>query len=276
MSAHKIYIVEDEAILAADLSLRLRKMGYEVVGMGLDGAEALADIPRLQPDLVLMDIHLGAGQDGIQVSKQLRDQWEGPIIYLTSYIDDITLSRAKQANAAAYLVKPFLDTNEIKANIEVALHRHEMQQQARKSNMVLQQTLKGLQDAVVVLDENSKTVLVNPAAKTMLDLTDYGEDELSIMNLRKQFQTTYNGVAIDALSDAEWSAFARQRAAEGPFKVQTLTPKGNTLFLEVSPTLMPKLGEEGFLYIMTLRDLNAQDLITSPVSYTHLTLPTKA
>ncbi|MFZ3045036.1 MAG: response regulator, partial [Desulfatirhabdiaceae bacterium] len=65
MSNPAILIVEDEAIVSADIANKLRKLGYDVVGSTDTGEEAIEIARRQRPSLVLMDIRLAGAMDGI-------------------------------------------------------------------------------------------------------------------------------------------------------------------------------------------------------------------
>ena len=75
MSESRILIVEDERIVATDLSKRLKAMGYEPVGRAASGEQAIALAGELKPDLVLMDIRLEGELDGIAAAREIRQRF---------------------------------------------------------------------------------------------------------------------------------------------------------------------------------------------------------
>ena len=93
MKKPRLLVVEDEAIVAVDLSRTLQTLGYEVVATVGTGKDALRLIEKELPDLVLMDIHLRGELDGIQVAEQIRASLRTPVIYLSAFSDENTLSR---------------------------------------------------------------------------------------------------------------------------------------------------------------------------------------
>ncbi|NBD15032.1 MAG: response regulator [Cyanobacteria bacterium] len=123
MSANKILIVEDEAVVSLDVSRRLEKMGYEVMGRIASGEEALELIEKERPDLVLMDINLQGEMDGIETATKLYKEYNLPVIYLTAYAGESTLERAKESKPYGYILKPFKE-RELHAAIEIAISRH--------------------------------------------------------------------------------------------------------------------------------------------------------
>ena len=129
----KIYIVEDEPLIAETIKTALEKEGYTILGMTDNAKEALFDIQEMQPDLVLLDITLDGAMDGIEMITHLKKKKEIPFIYLTSHSDDITLERAKQTEPSGYIVKPFNEKN-LKSNIELALYKYKVQKQTISTN----------------------------------------------------------------------------------------------------------------------------------------------
>ncbi len=119
--ALKILIVEDESIVALDLSMRLQQEGYEVAGIA-DNSDAAEMLFRSEnPDLVLMDINIKGSQDGIETARRLKQVQEVPIVFLTAFSQSEYVDRAKSINPAAYLVKPF-NADSLYTTIQIAIH----------------------------------------------------------------------------------------------------------------------------------------------------------
>ena len=81
--------------------------------------------------LVLMDITLAGKLDGITAAVTIRGSSGIPVVFLTAHADDKTMERAMLAGPFGYLIKPF-DRGEIKAAIEVALHKHKAERERRE------------------------------------------------------------------------------------------------------------------------------------------------
>ena len=105
--AVKILIVEDEMIIAANISLQLSKLGYEVTGIVSRGEDAVNHVIENQPNIVLMDINLKGSLDGIETAQRLSSISKVAIIYLTANTDDIHFNRAKSTRPSAFIAKPF-------------------------------------------------------------------------------------------------------------------------------------------------------------------------
>src|SRR5579884_2962272 len=160
----RILIVEDERITAEDLRDILAELGYEVVDVVSSGVDAIARVERDGPDLVLMDIRIRGDMDGTQTARILRERFNVPVIYLTAHADAATLERAKHAQPLGYITKPFQE-GELHASIEMALHKHAHDLQARRREHLLTSTLKAIGEGVISVDANGAVTLMNPAAE---------------------------------------------------------------------------------------------------------------
>jgi len=126
MSKAKILIVEDERVLAADLEDRLLGMSYAVCGRASSGEQALAIVERERPDLVIMDIRLEGGMDGIEASGLIKERFNVPVVFLTAFSDERIIERAKVTEPFGFLIKPF-QTMELSSTIEIALYKAAME-----------------------------------------------------------------------------------------------------------------------------------------------------
>ncbi len=107
----RILIVEDESIVALDISRQLKRFGHTVVGILADGESVIDSVANIQPDLILMDIRLKGVLDGIDAAQAVRQHSPVPIIFLSAYADPATLERAEAIGISDYLIKPFKDTD---------------------------------------------------------------------------------------------------------------------------------------------------------------------
>lgn len=122
MGATKIYIVEDEPLIADTIQVALENEGYIVCGMADNAKEALFDIEEYQPDLVLLDIHIEGDINGIELASRMQKKFKIPHIFLTSYSDKDTIDQVKKTNPFGYIVKPFNEQS-LRSNIEIALYK---------------------------------------------------------------------------------------------------------------------------------------------------------
>ena len=122
MDKYKILIVEDELIIAENLSIKLKKLGYLVTDIVSSGKAALKSFTANCPDLILMDISIKGSIDGIETAAKIKAVAEIPVIFLTAYSDDRTLERAAKVSFNGYILKPFKD-EELTTTIQTALEK---------------------------------------------------------------------------------------------------------------------------------------------------------
>ena len=122
MDKLQVMIVEDEAIVSMDLRYKLEALGYSVIAEIKSGKEAVEAVSQLRPDVVLMDIGLSGEMDGIDAAAHIRSQFDVPVVYVTAYVDEATLERAKTTEPSGYILKPF-DDAELRAVVEMAIYK---------------------------------------------------------------------------------------------------------------------------------------------------------
>lgn len=118
----KILIVEDEMIIAANISLQLSNLGYHISGIVPRGEEALLHLKDNKPDIVLLDIQLKGKLDGIETALLMQKEYDIPVIYLTANADDAHFDRAKTTNPYAFISKPFKKTD-LQRAVELTVNR---------------------------------------------------------------------------------------------------------------------------------------------------------
>ena len=120
MANAKILVVEDEGIVSIDIRNMLKNLGYTIAGVAFLGEEAVQKAESTQPDLVLMDIGLKGEIDGIEAAKTIRDRFHIPVVFLTGFADENTLTKAKEADPSGFITKPIKE-EELTATIKQAL-----------------------------------------------------------------------------------------------------------------------------------------------------------
>lgn len=124
--APRIFVVEDEAVVACALEGQLLSFGYEVSGVAGEGERALEAMAGAPPDVVLTDIRLKGGLDGIGLAERCRERFGVAVVFLTGYADPETVSRAAKVQPYSFLVKPYSE-RELRAAIEIALYRRSVE-----------------------------------------------------------------------------------------------------------------------------------------------------
>jgi two-component system, cell cycle sensor histidine kinase and response regulator CckA len=132
----------------------------------LSGDEAIEKALELRPDIVLMDINLGIGLDGIEAAGLIRDLAGIPVVYLTAHSDEATLQRAKLTEPFGFVIKPYED-RDLRIAIEIGLHKSEMEQQLRKSQQWFEATLSSIGDGVIAVDTQGCVSFMNSLAEEL-------------------------------------------------------------------------------------------------------------
>jgi response regulator NasT len=121
VTAHRVLVVEDEALIRLDLIEMLSEEGYVVVGEAADGQQAVEQATALRPDLVIMDVKMPR-MDGIDAASIIAERRIAPVVILTAFSQRDLVERARDAGAMGYLVKPF-SRRDLMPAIELAVSR---------------------------------------------------------------------------------------------------------------------------------------------------------
>lgn len=116
----KILLVEDEAKIARTVRLYLEQAGYSAVTVQ-DGAQALPAFRHERPDLVILDLSL-PHVDGLEICRQLRQEYNVPIIMLTARSEEVDRLIGLELGADDYIAKPF-SPREVVARVRAVLRR---------------------------------------------------------------------------------------------------------------------------------------------------------
>ena len=229
MSKVKILIVEDENIVAMHIKHKVESLGYQVTAITPSGEEAMEQVAKSSPDLVLMDIVLKGQMDGIETAKKIRDAYDIPVVYLTAYSDESTLKRAKIAEPFGYLIKPFED-RELHSAIEVALYKHDMESKLKESEKWLSITLESIGDAVIATDPEGKLKFINPVAS---QLTGWDHDSAIGRPLSEVFRITKEELGTNP-DDTVVKLLENDALIELPSPVLLINKRGETIPIEES------------------------------------------
>ncbi len=122
LQKNRILIVEDELILAEDISLQLEALGYQTTALVSHPQDLEPHLQASDFDLALLDIELHGAHQGLEIAKRLKNQYRLPFIFLTSHTENEILEQAKKTLPYGYLTKP-VRPRELKSTIEVAMYR---------------------------------------------------------------------------------------------------------------------------------------------------------
>lgn len=171
----RILIVEDEAVIAMDLEVRVKNLGYQVVGVAAQADRALVLARTKHPDLALMDVHILGERDGVEVATVMREEMNIPSVFLTAYSDDETILRAAESNPLGYLIKPIAE-RELRAAIEISLYKRNMERLLEESHRQLEEKVKELQQALDEVRELSALLPICAWCKKIRDEKGYWEE----------------------------------------------------------------------------------------------------
>ncbi len=171
----RILICEDELLVAEDVALTLRDLGYETAGMVATGEEAIRNAEDVRPDLILMDINLAGEIDGIEAVEQIRAQFDIPVVYLTAYAEEDVFERAKQTEPYGYVGKP-VGLLELRCTVETALYKHQADRRVRESEERFRKVFEQGPIGMGLVGTDGRFLVVNSQLCQMLG---YTEDELT-------------------------------------------------------------------------------------------------
>jgi len=234
MNKANILIVEDELLIAQNVSRKLKKMGYHVIDIVSSGEAAVQSALDTKPDLVLMDIVIQGAMDGIEAATKIRESCKIPVIYVTAYADDKTLERAKLTDPLGYVLKPFKD-RDLHVTIELALSRHQAELAVQKA---LVQAEEKRQEAEEISERKTEQIaIVSHEFRTPLSIIAMTAE------LLQTFESTFSEeVKQKHLQRIQNAASNMNELLEGVLTLGTL--KCNKMTFLPQPTDVIKFCEE--------------------------------
>jgi DNA-binding LytR/AlgR family response regulator len=146
----RILIVEDDMIIASNISLQLSKLGYEVTGIESRGEEAINHAKENRPDIILMDINLKGEIDGIETAIAIQKENDIPLIYLTANADEVSFQKAKETHPYAFISKPFNKIN-LERTIALVVEKIKEAKEDLSDNASL---IESLDDRIFIRNQN--------------------------------------------------------------------------------------------------------------------------
>jgi two-component system cell cycle sensor histidine kinase/response regulator CckA len=247
----RVLIVEDEAIVACDIERRLIKAGYAVPAIAASGDQALRCIEQTSPNLVLMDIHLQGPPDGIAIATEVRNRFHLPVVFLTAFADKPTLERAKSTGAFSYLIKPIGHVN-LASTIELALYRHQVEQELAAREAWLQTVLDSLADAIVVTDASGAIQFLNPTAERLTGWTS------SEAVGRRFWEVAHLAVADCEISDDLEAAIGAAIPSDLPHESRLFSRAGPVVTVE-GQIAISRVENQPTGTVVTFRDVTARN-----------------
>jgi PAS domain S-box-containing protein len=245
-----VLVVEDEGLIAHDISTRLTALGHEVVASVGTAAEALEKAAGA--DIVLMDIRIDGPVDGIEAAARIRERYHLPVIFLTAHADRPTIDRAKLTGAFGYLVKPIAHAS-LNTAIEIALYKHQMERKLEEREALLRTTLGSVADAVVVTDHLSRVLMLNRAAENLTGWTHAEAEGQPVLRVLRLVDVESGEPAEDPVP----LAILKDEALPLDRSWQLISRDGRQLMIEGSASPVKASGI-ALGTVLTFRDVSAR------------------
>lgn len=207
----KVLVVEDDRFISTILAMFLKDLGHELVGKCETGTEAVEMCRKEKPDVVLMDIHIEGELDGIQTTEKLKNEFDVPVIYVSSDTSSYIIERAIVTNSYGFLVKP-VNKKELGIGIDLAYYKHKVDVEQKERERGYRQFISESPVPIVIVNDGKIQYLNNLALEVVFK-THYIEDVL--------LQPFMNFVADEDKEIVE-RLFDDFRAAGRCFKCQTI------------------------------------------------------
>ena len=162
-----ILVVENEAIIGMHIRKALDGFGFIVPEVARNAADALSSANELRPELILMDIALPGGMDGIDAAKIVHDTLGIPVVFMTGNADVATVQRARETNPYGYVLKP-VNVQHLFSTIDTALNRHRLERKLKESEERFRRLTDNMTDMVSQVDGVGTLVYVSPSHKKIL------------------------------------------------------------------------------------------------------------
>lgn len=147
----KMLIVEDNALIAADLGFYLESEGFYISAIAHSASQAYDALMNREINFAMLDIHLGPGPSGLDIANVIHSKYHFPYIFLTSFDDDATITEAQKHAPYGYLVKPIQERT-VLSTIKLAKANFE------RTNASKSQIEKAAIPAFDVLSKQEKTI----------------------------------------------------------------------------------------------------------------------
>ncbi len=167
VSKGKILLVEDDPVYQRLVQGILEREGYDTCPFVISGEDAIEEISRCDPDLVLMDIRLPGELNGIEAAERIQNRVNIPVVFLSGDSDPATLRQVGRAAPYGFVAKPFSDGQLVVA-VETAFHRHRLDCHVQDSRDWLSTVLASVADGVVSIDVRGIVTFINEAGTALL------------------------------------------------------------------------------------------------------------
>ncbi len=194
MPKQTILVVDDDSTTATIMKLYLENFGFSVLAIAASASDAITRAKTEKPDLVLMDIRLGKGLDGIDAAEVIIDKIGIPVVYVTAHTDEETLERAKLSGPAGFINKPLRETD-LKTTLRFVLDQGGKPQKKPTKSPSLTESLQDIYDFTRAEAKVVATLLANPDIKQAANSLN-----ISISTVRTHLKHVYRRTNTNRLS----------------------------------------------------------------------------
>lgn len=157
MSNIKFLIIEDEVLIAEHLKHYLISFGFSQIFLAHTKKMALELIDHVNPDLILLDLHLQQPRDGLDIAGIIDERGSIPYIFITANADMLIIQEAIHTKASSYITKP-IKKADLFASIQIAL---KSTTRPEKSFLLIKETYSNLKlsfDDILYIEGNSNYI----------------------------------------------------------------------------------------------------------------------
>ncbi len=238
----RILLVEDDIILSESNKFILKKLGYDVVGTATNSFQAIEFVKKESPEIILMDIQIEGEVDGIETAKIIKNEFNIPVIFLSSQSEKNIIERAKEVNPFGYLLKP-VTKNDLQVALEISINNYSLEKKLRDSQELLRSSLNSISDAFLTLDLDNNVNFMNPTA---IKLFNFNEDLIG-----QNLNNFYNPVKKINSNQDETESFSNLQSFYNEiYFVQNKTNKLIYLDEIIQPILDSKKNKLGKIIIL--------------------------
>ncbi len=170
----KILIVEEKTNIAKEIRSNLKKLGYEVTTILSSPDDAIREIFKNKPDLILMDAGSDIVSNNVEIALKIKEDFHIPIIYLTSYPEKYILKKAKLTEPFEYLLKP-VNTKNLYSAVEISLYKDEIDKKLKESEGIYRTIFETTGNATIFIDSDTTVSLAN---REFEKLSGYTREEI--------------------------------------------------------------------------------------------------
>ncbi len=226
----RVLIVEDDRITARDLEETLKRRGFIVAGIAHTADAVPALVSSKNPQIALLNIDLGNNSSGIDLARELREEHNIPVIFITGYSESSLYEQAHEAKPAGFIRKPFSDS-EMAACLESVVERSVAGERLRDRLHGLETASANLSEGVVATDLDGRVVYLNAAAE---NITGWSREESKGAEIASVLVIDRSSSGSPVLSSRNGSRHAIAERSE-PIKATDGEALGMVTIIEILP-----------------------------------------